>query len=199
MSKPGAKSRSGKNLDRRALPDEAERLLRLIIKELQAPSDLQELLSEFPPLSTCSKEALAFIKAKDRAQRREAFIKNEALWYSKYGWFMARIVGLFGIIVFVSSFFLRGMGVDYVTAFILGAAGYYLLLVTLSNVKYRDTNKKRLRLLGKEAQKYQREIVPIAAALLKRFEVDPSRYPIDNPRYKAGLEETVDGLFIPVD
>jgi hypothetical protein len=194
---PGSKPRVTKKGAPRNTPQDVERLIGLIISEVQSPIDMQKLLAQMPPTTNCAEEANQFLQAKDRAQRRESFIKNEALWYSKYGWYMARIVGLFGLIVIILTLITRGAGVDFIIFAIMGAAGYYMLLVTLSNLRYRDKNKKRLRLLEIESNRYQREIVPIATKLLKRFEIDPRRYPVANPRSRAGLEENEDGIFIP--
>jgi hypothetical protein len=196
----GAKTKEGKGrAARSAVPDDVAGLIALIIGEAQSPLDLQQLLDRMPPTVNCSKEASEFLKAKDRAQRREAFIKTEPLWFNKYGWFMARIVGLFGIIVFALALFTRGAGADFIITAVVGAGVYYLLLVTLSNIRYRENNKKRLRLLEQESQKYQREIIPIASSLMKRFRIDPRLYPVTNPRSKAGLEGREDGFYIPVE
>jgi hypothetical protein len=183
----------------RTLPDDVSKLIELIISEMKSPVDLQNLLEQLPPTTNCSKEANEFLKAKDRAQRREAFIKTEALWFNKYGWFMARVVTLFGLLVIVFAIASRGAGVDFITFAIMGAAGYYALLVTLSNWRYRDKNKKRMKLLDRERQRYQREIVPIASSLFKRFKIDPQRYPVTDPLIAAGLEQREDGYYIPVD
>lgn len=196
-----AKSNAGKRErgERRNLPDDAGRLIDLIISEIKSPADMQSLLDNFPATTNCAKEAHEFLKAKDRAQRRLAFIKSEPVWYKKYGWFMARIVGLFGVLVFVSSFFMRGAGTDFIISMILGAACYYMLLVTLSNVRFRDGNKKRLKLVEREEQRYQKQIALVAASLFKRFNVDPARYPISGPKSLAGLERREEGCFIAVD
>jgi hypothetical protein len=194
---PGSKPRGTKKGATRTIPQDVETLIELIISEVQSPIDMQKLLAQMPPTTNCAQEATQFLQAKDRAQRREAFIKNEALWYNKYGWYMARIVGLFGLIVIVLAIISRGAGVDFITFAVMGAAGYYLLVVTLSNFRYRDKNRKRQRLLEQESNRYQREIVPIAAKLLKRFDIDPRRYPVTNPRSRAGLEENEEGVFIP--
>jgi hypothetical protein len=78
----------------------------------------------------------------------------------------------------------------------MGAAGYYAMLTTLSGIRYRDNNRKRARLLDQEAARYQRQITPIAASLMKRFRLDARSYPVKNPRSKAGLQETEEGCFI---
>jgi hypothetical protein len=196
---PGSKARVPKKGAHRGVPPDVERLIELIVSEVQSPADMQNLLEQMPPTINCSEEAMQFLKAKDRAQRREAFIKNEALWYNKYGWFMARIVGLFGLLVIALTILTRGAGVDFIIFAIMGAAGYYMLVVTLSNLRYRNKNKKRLRQLEQESHRYQRDIVPIASRLLKRYEIDPRRYPVAKPRSRAGLEENENGIFIPVD
>ncbi|HXG65823.1 MAG TPA: hypothetical protein VNO70_12015, partial [Blastocatellia bacterium] len=181
------------------VPEDVTSLIQLIISEVQSPADMQQVLDRMPAVTNCAAEAMQFLKAKDRAQRREAYIKTEPRWYGKYGWFMARIVILFGGLVLIFSLLSRGAGVDFVTALILGAAGYYLLLVTLSNIRYRDKNRKRLRLLQREAENYQREIVAIASALLKRYRIDPGRFPIANPKIKAGLDELETGFYFPAE
>ncbi|HET9531012.1 MAG TPA: hypothetical protein VFQ92_11715 [Blastocatellia bacterium] len=196
---PSSKPRVTKRGQPRGLPQDVERLIELIISEVQSPVDMQRLLERMPATTNCSDEATEFLKAKDRFQRREAFIKNEALWYNKYGWFMARIVGLFGLMVIVLALLTRGAGADFIIFAIMGAGGYYLLVVTLSNFRYRDKNRKRMKLLERESDRYQREIVPIASKLLKRFDIDPRRYPVASPRSRAGLEENQHGIFIPVD
>jgi hypothetical protein len=180
-------------------PDDVDKLIGLIIGEVQSPIDMQKLVDEMPRVVNCSAEAMQLVKAKDRAQRREAFIRNEAIWYRKYGWFMARIVILFGLLVAIAAFFLRGAGIEFVISMITGAAGYYLLLTTASNIRYRDKNRKRRMLIEEERQKYQREVTQIAASLMKRFNVDPTRYPVSNPSSGAGLEHREGGFFIPVD
>ena len=160
---------------------------------------MQKLLDELPPVESCVEEARAFLKAKDRAARREDFIRNERLWFNKYGWFMARAATYFGILAFAFFFAVRGAGVDFLTALILGAAGYYVLLVTLSNLRYRDKNKRRRKLIEAEASNYQRRLVRVAASLLKRFGVEAERYPVTNPRSPAGLEQREEGYFIPLE
>ncbi len=194
-----ANTRTGRQKTRRNLPADADTLLNLLIKEIEAPADMQTLLEQMPATTNCREEASQLLKAKDRFNRRESYLKSEPMWFNKYGWFMARIVGLFGILVFIYAMFTRGVGVDFTISMILGAACYYLLLVTLSNIKYRDKNRKRQKLVQREEQRYQRDIVPIAAALMKRFDIDPQTYPLTNPTNKAGLEENEKGIFIPVD
>lgn len=181
------------------MPSDAERLLDLIVSEIRAPADMQKLLEELPPIESCVEEARAFLKAKDRAARREDYVRNERLWFNKYGWFMARVATYFGLLAFVFFFAARGVGVDFLTALILGAAGYYLLLVTLSNLRYRDKNRKRRKTLDAEARDYQRRIVRVASSLLKRYNVATERYPIKEPRTPAGLEQRESGYFIPLD
>lgn len=193
-----AKGKAGKTAQRQ-VPEDVHKWIELIISEIQSPADFQSLIERLPATTNCQKEASQFLKAKDRAGRRLGFIKNEETWFRKYGWFMARVVILFGIISAVLALITRGAGVDFITALIMGAAGYYLLLFTLSNVRYREGNRKRAKLVDQEQQRYQREIVPLATSLIKRFSIDPSRYPVTNPRSRAGLEEREDGFFIPVD
>jgi hypothetical protein len=198
---PSAKSKTGRQpAPPGPLPEDARRLLELIISEIESPADTQKLLERLPPTGDCAVEAARFLKAKDRAQRRADFIQNEALWWRKYGWFMARIVGLFGLLVFVFAMFVRGAGVDFITFALLGAAGYYLLLMTLSNVRYREGNKKRRKLIEREQQQYQRAILAVAASLLKKFHIDPALYPIAKPKSGAGLVQREDGAYyIPVE
>lgn len=196
---PSAKTKTAGRTASGRLPADALRLLELIISEVESPTDTQKLLDRFPQTDDCREESLRFLKAKDRAQRRADFIANEALWWRKYGWFMARIVGLFGLLVFVFAMSVRGAGVDFITFALLGAAGYYLLLMTLSNIRYREKNKKRRKLIEHEQQQYQRAILSVAASLLKKFQADPALYPIAKPRIRAGLIEREDGYFIPVE
>jgi hypothetical protein len=196
---PSAKIKTARQTNSGQLPADASRLLELIIGEIESPTDTQKLLDKFPQADNCHEESLRFLKAKDRAQRRADFIANEALWWRKYGWFMARIVGLFGLLVFAFAMLVRGAGVDFITFALLGAAGYYLLLMTLSNIRYREKNKKRRKLLELEQQQYQRAILAVAASLLKKFQVDPALYPIANPKSGAGLVQREDGYFIPVE
>ena len=194
-----AKVRAGAKARARGLPPDAARLLEIIIGEIRAPVDAQKLLAEMPPFESCVEEARAFLKAKDRATRREAFIQSERLWFNKYGWFMARVLTLFGLLVFVLFFAVGTFAVDFLSALLLGAAGYYLLLVTLSNVRYREGNRKRRRLVEEEGKRYQRQIVRVAASLLRRFGVEPERYPVESPRSPAGLAQREEGYFIPLD
>ena len=196
---PSAKTRTNRRTAAGRLPADASRLLELIIAEIESPTDTQKLLDKFPLAESCTEESLRFLKAKDRAQRRADFVMNEALWWRKYGWFMARTVGLFGLLVFVFAMFVRGAGVDFITFALLGAAGYYLLLMTVSNVRYRAGNKKRRNLVERERRQYQRAIVAVAASILKKFEIDPALYPIAKPLSGAGLVEREDGYYIPID
>lgn len=178
------------------VPADVRKLIEIIISEVQSPVDMQDLIERLPATVNCVKEAGDFLKAKDRAQRREGFIKNESLWHRKYGWFMARVVMLFGILTIIIAVMAGRGGADFIIAVILGAAGYYALLTTLSGIRYRDNNRKRLHLLDQEATRYQRQIAPIAASLMKRFKIDPRSYPVSTTRSKAGLEETEEGCFI---
>lgn len=197
---PSAKTKTTRQTGSGRLPADASRLLKLIISEIESPTDTQKLLDQVPETNDCHEESLRFLKAKDRAQRRADFIANEALWWRKYGWFMARIVGLFGLLVFVFAMFVHGAGVDFITFALLGAAGYYLLLMTLSNIRYREKNKKRRKLIEREQQQYQRAILAVAASLLKKFQADPSLYPIAKPKSGAGLVQREDGsYYIPVE
>jgi len=184
--------------DEARLPAEAERLLELLLAEIREPADPQKLFEEFPPVQDCIEEARRFLKAKDRAVRREGFVKNERLWFNKYGWFMARVLTLFGLISFAFYFASRGAAVDFLTAFLLGAGGYYVLLSTLSNLRYRDGSRKRRRLLEAEAGKYQRQIAQVGSDLLKRYGVSPDLYPIKEPRLPAGLEQREEGYYLVV-
>ena len=195
----GAKTKQGKNREADKLPADAARLLEIILDEIREPADMQKVLDRWPAIESCEEEARAFLKAKDRYGRREAFITSERLWFNKYGWFMARVATYFGLLCFVFFFAVRGVGVDFLTALILGAAGYYLLLVTLSNLRYRDKNRKRQKLVDAEARRYQRDIVRVASALMKRFGVPTDRHPVRDPRTPAGLEQREDGYYIPVD
>lgn len=195
----GAKTRQGKNREADGLPADAARLLEIILEEIRAPADTQKLLDRWPAIESCEEEARAFLKAKDRYGRREAFIQSERLWFNKYGWFMARVATYFGILCFVFFFAARGVGVDFLTALLLGAAGYYLLLVLFSNFRYREKNRKRLKLVDAEARRYQRDIVKIAAALMRRHGLPAESRPVRDPRTPAGLEQREDGYYIPVD
>lgn len=194
-----AKTKQNRSREAGALPPDAARLLDIILDEIRAPADTQKLLDRWPAVVSCEEEARAFLKAKDRYGRREAFIQSERLWFNKYGWFMARVATYFGILCFVFFFAARGVGVDFLTALILGAAGYYLLLVLFSNFRYRDKNRKRMRLVDAEARRYQRDIVRIAAALMKRYGLPAESRPVRDPRTPAGLEQREDGYYIPVD
>lgn len=178
------------------VPEDVRKLIEIIISEVQSPVDMQDILERLPSTTNCAKEVSDFLKAKDRAQRREGFITNERLWHRKYGWFMARVVMLFGILTIVVAVIAGRAGADIIIAAIMGAAGYYALLTTLSGIRYRDNNRKRLRLLDQEAARYQRQIAPIAASLMKRFKIDPRSYPVSPARSKAGLQETEEGCFI---
>lgn len=195
----GAKTKQNRSREADGLPADAARLLEIIFDEIREPADAQKVLDRWPAIQTCEEEARAFLKAKDRAARREAFITSERLWFNKYGWFMARVATYFGILCFVFFFAARGVGVDFLTALILGAAGYYLLLVTLSNLRYRDKNRRRLKLVDAEARRYQRDIVKIAAALMKRHGLPAESRPVREPRTPAGLAQREDGYYIPVD
>ncbi len=195
----GAKVREVRRAEAGRLPPDAARLLDLILKEIRSPADAQKVFDEMPACESCVEEARRFLKAKDRATRREAYLANERLWFNKYGWFMARVVSLFGLIVFALFFALGAARVDFVTGLLLGAAGYYLLLVTVSNVRYREGNRKRRRQLEEEGRRYQREIVGVAGSLLGRFKVEPAHYPVKDPRSPAGLSQQEDGYFIPLD
>lgn len=195
------KTKAGKKGDSRAAsaaPEDVTQLIELIVSEIESPVDTQKLVVKIPSTTNCTPELRDFLKAKDRAQRRESFIKTEPLWFRKYGWFMARIVMLFAILVIVYSVVTRNKGVEFVTSVVLGAAFYYGLLVTLSNWRYRDKSKKRAALLEVEARKYQREIVGVAASLMKRFNVAAERHPISTPRSDAGLESRDGKYFIPL-
>ena len=194
-----AKARAGGKARPRGLPPDAARLLEIIMAEIRSPADAQKLLDGLPAFDSCVEEARAFLKAKDRATRREAFVQSERLWFNKYGWFMARVLTFFGLIVFVLFFAFGAFAVDFLSAVLLGAAGYYLLLFTLSNVRYREGNRKRRRLVEEEGRRYQRDIVRVAASLLRRFGADPARYPVDSPRSPAGLAQREEGYFIPID
>lgn len=195
----GAKTKTSKSRESGAPPADAARLLEIILDEIRAPADMQKLLDRWPAIESCEEEARAFLKAKDRYGRREAFIQSERLWFNKYGWFMARVATYFGILCFVFFFAARGVGVDFLTALLLGAAGYYLLLVLFSNFRYRDKNRKRMKLVDAEARRYQRDIVKIAAALMKRYGLAAESRPVRDPRTPAGLAQREDGYYIPVD
>lgn len=195
----GAKAKQNRHRAAGALPADAARLLEIIFDEIRAPEDTQKLLERWPAVVSCEEEARAFLKAKDRYARREAFIQSERLWFNKYGWFMARVATYFGLLCFLFFFAARGVGVDFLTALILGAAGYYLLLVTLSNLRYRDKNRKRRKLVDAEARRYQRDIVRVASALMKRHGVATERHPVSDPRTPAGLEQREGGYYIPID
>ena len=194
-----AKTKQNKSREAGGLPADAARLLEIILEEIRAPADTQKVLDRWPAIETCEEEARAFLKAKDRYGRREAFIQSERLWFNKYGWFMARVATYFGILCFAFFFAARGVGVDFLTALLLGAAGYYLLLVLFSNFRYRDKNRKRMKLVDAEARRYQRDIVKIAAALMKRHGIATEQYPVRDPRTPAGLEQREDGYSVPVD
>ncbi|HEY9283045.1 MAG TPA: hypothetical protein VIP46_06290 [Pyrinomonadaceae bacterium] len=193
------KTKQSKNREAEKLPADAARLLEIILDEIREPADTQKLLDRWPAVASCEGEARAFLKAKDRYGRREAFITSERLWFNKYGWFMARVATYFGVLCFIFFFAARGVSVDFLTALILGGAGYYLLLVLFSNFRYRDKNRKRLKLVDAEARRYQRDIVKIAAALMRRYGLPAESRPVLSPRTPAGLEQREDGYYIPVD
>lgn len=194
-----AKSRvSRKSEPPNAASDEVTQFLNLLIGEIEAPVDMQKLLDKLPSTMTSTAALGDFLKAKDRAQRRAAFIQTELIWFRKYGWFMARIVMLFAILVIIYSVISRNANANFITSVVLGAAFYYALLVTLSNWRYREKSKKRQAHLAWEARKYQREVVEIAATLMKQHRLDPAQYPIAKPQSAAGLEERDDRYFIPL-
>lgn len=177
------------------IPRDAQQLLQTLLTEITAPNDPQKLIDQLEFGPNCAEELARFLKAKDRAHRRNAFIQGEVMWFRKYGWFMARIVGFFGLLVFALALVTRGVGVDFITFAIIGAAGYYVLLMTLSNLKYRDGNKKRRKLLAKETASYQKEVTSIAADLMRKYNLNAESYPIDRPRSRAGLEQREDGHY----
>lgn len=177
------------------IPQDAQQLLQVLLNEISKPADPQKLFDQLQFGPNCAAELGRFLKAKDRAHRRNAFIQGEVLWFRKYGWFMARIVGLFGLLVFALALLSRGFGVDLSTFALIGAAGYYVLLMTLSNLKYRDGNKKRLKLLAKEARSYQKDVTSIAADLMRKWNVSAEKYPIENPASRVGLEKREDGYY----
>jgi hypothetical protein len=193
-----AKTKASKRSEPHVYPDDVKRLIELIINEIQSPIDMQKLLIQLPSTTNCTSELSDFLKAKDRAQRREAYIKTEPLWFRKYGWFMARVVMIYGVLVIIYSFLTRNANVNFVTAALLGAAFYYALLVTLSNWRYRDKSKKRQALVAYEGRKYQREIINIAASLMKQFKIDATGFPISQPKSDAGLEDREGKYFIPL-
>lgn len=177
------------------ISQDAQQLLALLVSEISKPADPQKLFGQLPFGSSCAEEVERFLKAKDRAHRRSAFIQSEVMWFRKYGWFMARIVGLFGLLVFALALLTSGFGVDFSTFALIGAAGYYLLLMTLSNLKYRDGNKKRLKLLAKEARSYQKDVTSIAADLMRKWNISAEKYPIEKPASRVGLEKREDGYY----
>lgn len=177
------------------IPQDAQQLLQVLLNEISKPADPQKLFDQLQFGPNCAEELGRFLKAKDRAHRRSAFIQGEVMWFRKYGWFMARIVGLFGLLVFALTLLTRGFGVDLSTFALIGAAGYYVLLMTLSNLKYRDGNRKRLKLLGKEARSYQKDVTSIAADLMRKWNVSAEKYPIENPASRVGLEKREDGYY----
>jgi hypothetical protein len=193
-----AKSKASKRSEPQVIPDDVKKLIELIIKEIQSPIDTQKLFNQLPSTSNCTAELGVFLQAKDRAQRRESYIKTEPLWFRKYGWFMARVVMIYGVLVILYSFITRNAQVDFVTTAVLGAAVYYALLVTLSNWRYRDKSKKRQELVAYEGRKYQREIINIAAALMTQYKIDATRYPVSQPKSDAGLENREGNYFIPL-
>lgn len=193
----GAKAKAGRGRASGQLPADAASLLELIIEEIRAPADTQKILDRLPAIETCVEEARRFLKAKDRTVRREGYIKNERLWFNKYGWFMARIVILFGLLSLVLYTQIREAGIDFLSALILGAAGYYILLFTFSNYRFSERNRKRRKMLVAESHQYQRVIVSVAASLLERHGAATEKFPIADPHTPAGLEQREEGYFIP--
>lgn len=177
------------------IPSDIQKLLQILISEIRSPADPQKLFDQLEFGPNCAEEVTRFLKTKDRAHRRNAFIQGEVMWFRKYGWFMARIVGLFGLLVFALGIITRGFGVDFITFAIIGAAGYYLLLMTLSNVRYREGNRKRAKLLAKESRSYQKDVTSIAADLMRKWNLNPESYPIDKPCSRVGLEQREDGHY----
>jgi hypothetical protein len=177
------------------IPRDASQLLQVLLSEITSPADPQKLFNQLQFGPDSATELTRFLKAKDRAHRRNAFIQGEVMWFRKYGWFMGRIVGLFGLLVFAVALITRGIGVDFITFAIIGAAGYYVLLMTFSNLRYRDGNKKRKKLLAREADTYQKVVTSIAADLMRKWNISPDQHPIENPRSRAGLEQREDGQY----
>jgi hypothetical protein len=193
-----AKSKASKKSETHIIPDDVKRLLELIISEIHSPVDTQILYSQIPSTTDCTSALSEFLLAKDRAQRREAYIQTEPRWFRKYGWFMARVVMIYGILAIIFSLLTRNARVDAVTAVLLGAAFYYALLVTLSNWRYRDKSKKRQALIDFEGRKYQKEIINIATSLMSQYKIDAIHYPISQPKSEAGLEYREDKYYIPL-
>jgi hypothetical protein len=193
-----AKPRASKKSENPLIADDVKQLLELLIGEIHSPVDAQKLYSQIPSTGSCTAALREFLQAKDRAQRREAYIKTEPRWFRKYGWFMARAVMVYGVLAILYSLLTRNATVNAVTTALLGAAGYYALLFTMSNWRYRDHNKKRQALLDFEGRKYQREIVGIATSLMTEHKIDAAAYPIAKPKSDAGLEERGDRYFIPL-
>lgn len=193
-----AKSKAGKKSEPSIIANDVKQLLELIIGEIQSPVDAQKLYAQIPSTSNCTAALREFLQAKDRAQRREAYIKTEPRWFRKYGWFMARAVMVYGVLAIIYSLLTRNASVNAVTTALFGAAFYYALLVTMSNWRYRDNNKKRQALIDYEGRKYQREIIGIARSLMTEHKIDAARYPISKPKSDAGLEEREDLFVIPL-
>lgn len=179
--------------------ESAEALLEVIIKELREPASLSARFEEVPFDDSCADETRRFLQAKFKLEKRMTFIKSEPLWFRKYGWFMVRVVVGFGFISLLIAALTGRVGAGFVTIMILGAAAYYLLLVTASNIRYRESNKQRRAQVEREYCNYHNEIALIASDIIKRYRLDPSRFEVKDPMNAQNLVQRDGRFFFKID
>jgi hypothetical protein len=152
---------------------EAQVLAEILSKELEKPSDPQTLYHELSSDLAEQGPLFEFLSCKDRHHRQSFYLLAEKRWFQLYGWTMAKVLMLFGLLALVLFLLIQPgpEAVQYFIYFVFGASAYYFLLYIFSLNRY-SKNKKRLEQMQ---ETYRQEIQAILGELVEKNEL-PRRF-----------------------
>ncbi|MHC4846478.1 MAG: hypothetical protein ACYTCU_09995 [Planctomycetota bacterium] len=131
--------------------DARARLIRRARDELPVPGDPRQLMSDLVEQDAAGAEALEVVSRTSLAWMQLRDLRLERAWQGGFGWFLARNVMVFAILVLPLALTLRPP--EPVTACVLiGAGAYYLLVMVLSPLRIRRHKQRRNAILAAYGQ-----------------------------------------------
>lgn len=130
----------------RLSPDERARLLERARAELPEPGDPRRLLDDLLDRGLHGAEALGVLARTSLAWTQLRDLRLQHAFQSAFGWFMARNLMLFGLLVLLVFALLRPPLVVLEGA-LVGAAAYYLLVLALGPLRLSGQRRRREAIL----------------------------------------------------
>ena len=153
---------------------EAEKLAQIILKEIESPADIQKVYDHTEKEFSDHSSLIEFLSTKDRQHRKVFYLRSEEIWFRLYGWTMAKVLMLLGLLA-GALFYLGRDRVDLGVAlpfFIFGASAYYTLLYVFSINRYGKNRAK----VNNIVVNYKSELKALLEELVKLYKLDGEKY-----------------------